>query len=81
MPTLQLTNANVFDGISDELLPGRSVLIEGDRIVEVAEGSASTTADLIAVRGNPLEDIELLAANGSQLSLIIKGRSVHKHEP
>jgi imidazolonepropionase-like amidohydrolase len=47
MATLKLTNSTLFDGIADELLEDRSVLIEGDRIVEVAEGPNSTTADQV----------------------------------
>ena len=37
-------------------------------------------ADLIAVRGNPLEDIELLAAQGRNLSLIMRDGVVYKNE-
>ncbi len=37
-------------------------------------------ADLIAVRGNPLEDIELLAAQGRNLSLIMRDGLLHKNE-
>jgi len=47
MATLKLTNATLFDGISDELLEDRSVLIEGDRIVEVADGTISSSADQV----------------------------------
>ncbi len=36
-------------------------------------------ADLIAVNGNPLEDIELLSRNGETLSLIMKGGRVMKN--
>lgn len=37
-------------------------------------------ADLIAVRGNPLEDIELLTAQGRNLSLIMRDGVMHKNE-
>ena len=37
-------------------------------------------ADMIAVRGNPLEDIELLAAQGRNLSLIMRDGVVYKNE-
>lgn len=37
-------------------------------------------ADLIAVRGNPLEDIELLAAQGRNLSLIMRDGVAYKNE-
>ena len=37
-------------------------------------------ADLIAVKGNPIDDIGLLANQGRDLSLIIKGGSFHKNE-
>jgi imidazolonepropionase-like amidohydrolase len=37
-------------------------------------------ADLIAVRGNPLEDIDLLAAQGRHLSLIMRDGVVYKNE-
>jgi imidazolonepropionase-like amidohydrolase len=40
---------------------------------------AGAFADLLLVRGNPLEDIGLLAANGSQLSVILKdGRFIKR---
>ncbi|MBL8985302.1 MAG: amidohydrolase family protein, partial [Gemmatimonadetes bacterium] len=37
-------------------------------------------ADLIAVRGNPLTDIELLGAQGRNLSLIMRDGVAHKDE-
>lgn len=37
-------------------------------------------ADLIALRGNPLDDIELLAAQGRNLSLIMRDGILHKNE-
>lgn len=37
-------------------------------------------ADLIAVRGNPLDDIELLAAQGRHLSLIMRDGVAYKNE-
>jgi imidazolonepropionase-like amidohydrolase len=37
-------------------------------------------ADLIAVRGNPPEDIELLAAQGRNLSLIMRDGVAYKNE-
>jgi imidazolonepropionase-like amidohydrolase len=40
---------------------------------------AGAFADLLLVRGNPLEDIGLLAANGGQLSVILKdGRFIKR---
>lgn len=41
---------------------------------------AGARADLIAVRGNPLQDIELLGAQGRNLSLIMRDGVVYKNE-
>lgn len=49
-----LENATVFDGQSPELLEGASVIIEGDRIKEVAQGSAKTSAERIDLAGRTL---------------------------
>jgi imidazolonepropionase-like amidohydrolase len=46
-----------------------------DRLGQVAPGFL---ADLLVVDGNPLDDIELLAANGAHLSHIMKGGVFHK---
>ncbi|MDP6810336.1 MAG: amidohydrolase family protein [Pseudomonadales bacterium] len=36
MPNFLFENANIFDGVNEELLPGHHVLVEGERIVEVS---------------------------------------------
>lgn len=41
--------------------------------------AAGARADLIVVDGDPLRDIGLLAANGSRLSLIMKGGQLHRN--
>jgi len=51
-----------------------------NRSGEIGCVKVGARADLIAVRGNPLEDIELLAAQGRNLSLIMRDGAVHKNE-
>jgi imidazolonepropionase-like amidohydrolase len=51
------------------------VQMEG-KIGVIAEGAF---ADLIAVDGNPLENLKLLAGNGAHLSLIMKAGTIYKN--
>ena len=48
---------------------------KGD-IGEIAEGCF---ADILLVDGNPLEDISVLAADGANLPVIMKGGQFHKN--
>ena len=51
-----------------------------NRSGEIGCISVGARADLIAVRGNPLDDIELLAAQGRNLSLIMRDGGLYKNE-
>lgn len=41
-----IKNCTLIDGVGDEALPGRSVLVEDDKIVQIAQGAVSAPADL-----------------------------------
>jgi imidazolonepropionase-like amidohydrolase len=58
-------------------IPAEMMMLEG-QIGCVAEGAF---ADLVVVDGDPLQDISLLAANGENLSVIIRNGEVVKERP
>jgi len=46
------TNVNIFDGKSDELAQGMSVLVEGNLIKKVAKGDIETDANVTVIDGD-----------------------------
>ena len=63
-----LFNGRIFDGLSETMRDsGFVVIVPG------------AFADLIAVDGNPLEDISCLVGQGESLSLIMKGGKIFKN--
>lgn len=54
-PTVLITNANIFDGKSDQLAAGMSVLVEGNKIATIAKSiKASSGATVIDAKGRTM---------------------------
>lgn len=75
--TLRREVFSAFEILRSATSVNAEILGAADKLGCVAPGAY---ADLIAVRGNPLEDIGLLAAGGRNLSLIMKAGKVHRLE-
>jgi len=51
-----------------------------NRVGELGTVAAGARADLIAIDGNPLDDLNLLQEQGRYMPLVIKGGQVHRNE-
>jgi len=61
--------------IRSATLVGAEIVGREGRLGVIAEGA---TADLLAVDGNPLEDLKLLTGQGAHLALIVKDGRIEK---
>jgi hypothetical protein len=68
MPPIVLENAALLDGTVNERRDGHHVVIEDDRIREVADTPVSL----------PLDDLNVLQEQGKYLSMIMKGGKIDK---
>ena len=64
-----------IDVIRSATLVGAEIVGRSDELGVIAEGAI---ADLLAVDGNPLEDLRLLTGQGKHLALIIKDGRIEK---
>ena len=82
MTQVLFTNARIFDGVSEDCLEGMQLLVEDDRIVEISSApiSAPSARALDVDDGDPPKDISLLASDGADLHVIMRGGELVKCE-
>ncbi|HEY8353294.1 MAG TPA: amidohydrolase family protein, partial [Sphingomonadales bacterium] len=73
--TLRSAVFSPFEILHQATAMNGEILGQKDRLGVIAPGAF---ADILLVDGNPLEDISLLAADGANLPLIMRGGRIHK---
>lgn len=73
--TLRSAVFSPFEILHQATAMNGEILGQKDRLGVIAPGAF---ADILLVDGNPLEDISLLAADGANLALIMRGGRIHK---